>query len=78
MDLDLEPINLKPIEPIEIDLKGFEDIEFKPLTPIDLKGFENVELKPLEYIPFNMFEDVELKPIDDIDLDLSNFNLTWQ
>lgn len=41
MDLDLEPINLKPIEPIEIDLKGFEDIEFKPLTPIDLKGFND-------------------------------------
>ena len=78
MDLDLEPINLKPFDPMDIDLKGFE----------------NVELKPLEYIPFNMFDDVdligfddvELKPIDDIkltgfddiDLDLSNFNLTWQ
>ena len=42
---NLKDIDLKPIEPIEIDLKGFEDIEFKPLTPIDLEGFNDIRVR---------------------------------
>jgi len=74
LDLIWNPLDISPLQPVEIsplqpvDISPLQSVEISPLPPVDISPLQSVEISPLQPVDISQLQPVDLSPLQPLEI----------